>query len=49
MPLNWTKQLPIGTIQKLRHAGKDKLGLYLNKTKLGEIKDEKLLRVKVAQ
>ena len=37
-----TKKLLIGTVQKLRHSGTDELDLYLNETKLGEIKDEKL-------
>ena len=42
-----TKQLLIGTTHKLCHTDKDKLDLYLNKTKLDEIKDEKLLGVKL--
>ena len=42
-----TKKLLIGTVQKLRHSGTDELDLYLNETKLGEIKDEKLLGVKL--
>ena len=33
-----TKKLLIGTVQKLRHSDKDELDLYLNGTKLGEIK-----------
>ena len=42
-----TKKLLIGTVQKLRHSGTDELDLYLNETKLGEIKDEKLLGVEL--
>ena len=44
-----TKQLLIGTTQKLCHTDKDKLDLYLNKTKLGEIKNGKLLAVKLVK
>ena len=42
-----TKKLLIGTVQNLRHSGTDELDLYLNETKLGEIKDQKLLGVKL--
>ena len=38
-----TKKILIGIVQKLRHSGAEELDLYLNETKLGEIKDEKLL------
>jgi hypothetical protein len=42
-----TKRLLIETVQKLRHSDKDELDLYLNGTKLGEIKNEKLLGIKL--
>ena len=42
-----TKQLLIGTAQKLSHADKDSLDLLLNNTRLDEATDEKILGVKI--
>ena len=47
VPNSVKTKLLIGTVQKLRHSATDELDLYLNETKLGEIKDEKLLGVKL--
>ena len=42
-----TKQLVIGTSQKLLHSGNSSLNLFLCGTPVGEAKDEKLLGVKI--
>jgi len=42
-----TKQLLVGTVQKLCHADKDSLDLLLNNTRLDEATDEKILGVKI--
>ncbi|KAL9976294.1 hypothetical protein ACROYT_G013577 [Oculina patagonica] len=42
-----TKQLLIGTAQKVCHADKNSLDLFLNNTRLDEATDEKILGVKI--
>ena len=42
-----TKQLLVGTVQKLCHADKDSLDLLLNSTRLDEATDKKILGVKI--